>query len=187
MVKSKDWTMKDLDKVLHSLKKNKSRDPEGLANEIFRDPIIGINLKKSLLVMANRIKKCLMIPKFMKKANVTTIPKGGSKLLLKNERGIFRLSIIRSILMKLIYNQKYEIIDKNMSDSNVGGRKGRGCRDHIFVINGVINHQLASKSKTPLAIQIFDYRQMFDSMSLEEAANDLFDVGVQDDNLHLIF
>ena len=137
--------------------------------------------------MANKIKLNLMIPKFMKRANVSTIPKGGSRLLLKNERGIFRLSIVRSIIMKLIYNQNSEKIDNNMSDSNIGGRKGRGCRDHIFIINGIINHQLATKSKTPLAIQIYDYRQMFDSMSLEEASNDLYDVGIQDDNLPLIF
>ena len=32
--------------------------------------------------------------------------------------------VFRSILMKLIYNDKYSIIDSNMSDSNVGaGRK----------------------------------------------------------------
>ena len=186
-IKSKEWTMEDLDKVLNSLKKKKSRDPDGLANEIFQNPIIGINLKNSLLIMANKIKQNLMFPRFMKKANVTTIPKGGSRLLLKNERGVFRLSIIRNIVMKLIYNQNSEEIDNNMSDSNIGGRKGRGCRDHIFMINGIIHHQLAKKSKTPLAIQIFDYAQMFDSMSLEEASNDLYDVGVKDDNLLLIY
>ena len=60
--------------------------------------------------------------------------------------------------MKLIYNQNSETIDNNMSDSNIGGRKGRGCRDHIFVINGIIHHHLATKSKTPfIAIQVFDY------------------------------
>ena len=89
--------------------------------------------------------------------------------------------------MKLIYNQNYQKIDKNMSDSNIGGRKGKGCRDHIFVINGIIHHQLAKKVKKPLCIQIYDYTQMFDSMSLEEAMNDLYDVGVQDDTLALLY
>ena len=46
---------------------------------------------------------------------------------------------------------------------------------------------MATKAKTPLAIQIYDYAQMFDSMSLEEASNDLYDVGIKDDNLPLIY
>ena len=170
-----------------SLKKGKSRGPEGFSNELFKMPVIGIDLKKSLLIMVNKIKENIFIPPMMKIANVTTIPKKGSKLLLKNERGIFRLSVVRSILMKLIYNQNYEKIDQNMSESNIGGRKGRGCRDHIFVINGIIHHQLTKKVKKPLCIQIYDYTQMFDSMSLKESMNDLYDVGVQDDSLALLY
>ena len=44
--------------------------------------------------------------------NVTTVPKNGSKLLLRNERGIFRVLVIRSILMRLIYDGKYPEIDR---------------------------------------------------------------------------
>ena len=44
-----------------------------------------------------------------------------------------------SIIDKLIYNDKYDIINSNMSDSNIGGRRGRNIRDHLFVINGIIN------------------------------------------------
>ena len=55
----------------------------------------------------------------MKVANITTVPKKGSRLLLTNERGIFRVSVIRSILMRLIYDSKYPEIDSKMSDSHV--------------------------------------------------------------------
>ena len=34
--KTKDWKMESLDKVLKSLKNNKSRDPHGFVNEIFK-------------------------------------------------------------------------------------------------------------------------------------------------------
>ena len=53
------------------------------------------------------------MPPFMRNANITTIPKKGSCLLLENERGIFRVPVLRSILMRLIYNQKYESVDSN--------------------------------------------------------------------------
>ena len=55
-------------------------------------------------------------------ANITKVPKKGSKFLLKNERGIFRVSVQRTILMRLIYNRKYPDIDKNISDCQMGAR-----------------------------------------------------------------
>ena len=38
----------------------------------------------------------------------------------------------------------------------------------------------------PILLQIYDYAQMFDSINLEQALSDLFDVGVDDDTLALI-
>ena len=186
--KSKPWSMKDLDVVLKSLKKNKSRDPHGLINELFKPGIIGSDLKDSLLVLLNGIKSKCHLPEFIQWANITAIYKGkGEKIDLENERGIFGVTLLRSILMKLIYNDKYEIIDSNMSDSNVGARKRKNIRNHIFVINGIIHDVLSTKNKKSIDIQILDYKQCFDSMWLKETMNDLFEAGVQDDQLGVLF
>ena len=56
-IKTQDWTMAQLDKVLKYLKKNKNRDPFGYANDIFHLDVAGENLKQALLIMMNRIKK----------------------------------------------------------------------------------------------------------------------------------
>ena len=185
--KSKPWNMSDLEKALRCLKVNRSRDPDGLINEIFKSNMIGNNLKNSLLLMFNKIKEQQTIPVFMKNANITTIPKRGSRLLLKNERGIFRVSVLRGILMRLIYNENYEKIDKNMSDFQMGGRKNKGCRNNILIINGIIHEVLSRKNNKPVLLQIYDYQQMFDAINLEEAINDAFDAGMDDDNLALIY
>ena len=100
----KPWSEKYLEVALRDLKNNKSRDFKGYANEIFKNGIIGTDLKKSLLIMFNSLKKENIIPKFMNYANVTTVPKSGSRLDPTNEIGIFRVEIIRSFLMRLIYN-----------------------------------------------------------------------------------
>ena len=110
--------------MLKSLQKNKSRDQAGYINEIFKEEVCGTDLKKSLLVMFNSLKIKRMIPEFMNFSNITTVPKRGSLSELDNERGIFRVDIVRSILMRLMYNEKYPSIDRNMSDSQMGGRKG---------------------------------------------------------------
>ena len=104
----------------------------------------------------------------MKMAVISTIPKKGSKFLLKNLRGIFVLSAVRTILMRLLYDTKYETINLNMSDSNVGGRKQMSCINHIFVLNEIIHDTLSSKKNKPVTIQIYDFIQMFNSMKLEE-------------------
>ena len=69
------WTMSALDEAIANLKNNKARDHAGYANEIFKAEVIGSDLKKSLLIMCNKIKERKMIPKFMKYANVIGMEK----------------------------------------------------------------------------------------------------------------
>ena len=185
--KNQDWNLSDLEKALKDLKNNKSRDHAGFVNEIFKPGVIGSDLKKSLLTMFNSLKKENLIPNFMKYANITTIPKKGSLLELENERGIFRVDVLRSILMKMIYNQNYSNIDKNMSNSQMGGRKNKGCRNNIFMINGIIHDVLSSRNKKPILLQIYDYSQMFDSMDLKQAISDVYEAGLTDSNLSLLY
>ena len=184
---SKMWTLKQLEAAIDDLKMNKTRDNDGLINEIFKKGVIGQDLKASLLIMFNKIKQERLIPVFMNVANITTIPKKGSKLSLENERGIFRLSVLRSILMRLIYNDKYDVIDNNMSDSQMGARKKKGCRNNIFIVNGIIHEVMTSKSKEPVLLQIYDFKQMFDAINLKQAIGDIYDAGVDDDHLSLLY
>ena len=188
MKPSNPWIMNDLEKVLKSLKKNKCRDPHGLINEIFFTNIAGAHLKSSMLILFNQIKKTQQIPQFMKIANIASIYKGkGSMNDLKNERGIFLVSIYRAILMKLVYNDKMKILDENMSDSQVGARKNKNIRNHTWILNGVINEVLKKKSNSPVDIQIVDVKQCFDGLWPEECFNDLYQYGIQDDCLPLLY
>ena len=154
--KSKPWNHKQLLKVLSSLKSGKSRDPPGLINEIFKPGVCGNDLQIYLLMMMNKIRDTLFIPKYLEYATIVSIYKGrGDKMCLENDRGIFVVNIFRSILMKLSYQDKYQIVDRNMSDSNVGGRKNKNIRNHIFVLNSVMNDVLQNK-KNSIDIEILD-------------------------------
>ena len=180
------WVMCELENVLRSLKKNKSCDPYGLNNEVFRLESIGSDLKQALLYLYNEIQIKCVIPKLLHPANIITIYKGrGCKKSLDSQRGIFIISKFRDILMKLIYNQEYQNIDSNMSDSNIGGRKFMNIRNHLFVVNGIINESIQTKS--PVDLIILDYRTCFDSLWLDEAINDLFEANLQSRNLALIY
>ena len=186
--KTAAWTLEDLEKATKKLKNNKSRDPHGWVNEIFKDGVAGKNLKLSLLKLFNKIKDSGHIPEFMQSADVTTIYKGkGDKSNLENDRGIFIVTILRSILMKLIYHDEYEGIDSSMSDSQVGARKAKNIRNHIWIVNGVICDVLSKKMKKPIDIHIYDYRQCFDSLWLEESLNDFYEGGMKNNKLALLY
>ena len=186
--KSKPWKMVHLEVALKGLKNNKSRDPNGWVNELFKDGALGYNLKLSLLHMMNTIKENNKIPDFARLADISTIYKGkGSKSELVNERGIFIGSIIRSIMMRLIYMDYYPVLDKNMSDSQVGARKYKNIRNHIWIIHGIITDVKSSKSKKPVDIQVFDYKQCIDGLWLQECMNDLYEGGMNDDKFPLLY
>ena len=61
--KTEPWDLHDLGEVLKSLKKNKSRDPNDLANKIFKPDIAGEDLKLAILKLMNRIKSKQIYPK----------------------------------------------------------------------------------------------------------------------------
>ena len=93
-VKSQPWKMSDLEDAIKDLKPGKCRDPEGLIREIFKDDVMGTNLKKSLLILYNKIKVKREFPDFIQMANIcATIYKGkGSVNCLESDRGIFLVS-----------------------------------------------------------------------------------------------
>ena len=86
--------MHDLDKVLNVVGKNKSRYPDGLNKSIYHPNCIGNNLKESLLINFNKLKRHGIIPSFMKKAIISTIPKSGSKYLLKKTKEEYLYSVL---------------------------------------------------------------------------------------------
>ena len=184
-IKSKKWTEENLIKVLRSLKKNKSADPHGLIYELFRPEVIGSDLFTSLLMLCNSVKEQLLIPHFLTFTDVTSIYKQkGDRSDLENDRGLFGVSKIRSIIEKLVYQDAYEDIDNTMSDSNVGGRKNRNIRDNLLVIYATIND--AVRNKKEIDIQFYDISKCFDAMWYEDTMNDVFDAGLRGDKFALI-
>ena len=187
-VKTKDWTMEDLDEALKQLKSGKCRDPDGLIRELFKEGVIGEDLKKSMLILFNKIKRTRIFPSFMRKINISAIYKGRGEVTdLESDRGIFLVSLFRTILMKMIYKDYYPVIDGSMSDSNIGARKNKNIRNHIFIVNSIIHDVLSKKGKKPIDIMILDYKQMFDSECLYECMNDVYEAGLKDDTFALLY
>ena len=126
--RSPDWSEDEVKKVLKSLKPGKCPDPHGMINEIFK--LGGDDMVRSLTKMMNGIKNETFIPDQIRYKNISTIYKNkGSKMLLKNDRGVFTSPVLNTILQKLILNSNYEEIDSSLTDSNVGARKKRSIQE----------------------------------------------------------
>ena len=126
----------------------------------------------------------------MQEANITTIyKKKGSRLSLENDRGIFGTNILKRIIDKLVYNDKYDEIDAGMSDSNIGGRKKMNIKNHLFVIYGIIN-SVVNGNADPIDVQVYDLEKAFDALWLEDSMNDLVDTlpsYAHDDKVAMIY
>ena len=180
---SEDWKMADLEKVLKSLKNGNACDPHDHIYNLYKYG--GKDLKYSLMKLFNLVKRKQKYPDILQPSNISSFyKKKGDKSDLNNDRGVFNVVKIQSILDKLIYNDKYDIIDQSMSGSNIGGRKGRNIRDHLFVINGILNDVI--KTKQNVDIEIMDIAKCFDKMWYEETANDIYNAGVNDDKFVLL-
>ena len=101
--RTSDWTFNDLDKTLKSLKNNKARDEHGHIYELFKYG--GNSLKLSLLKLFNLVKRTQTYPSIFHQSNITSFWKRkGDRSDLENDRGVFNVTKIRSILDKLIYS-----------------------------------------------------------------------------------
>ena len=101
--------------------------------------------------------------------------------MLKNMRGIFNVSLVRSILMRMIYNRHYASIDKNL-----GARKGKSGLMNIFVAYSILNDMSCDSSQDPISVKIFDFTQMYDSLVLQKCINRIYENGFDCEDLLLV-
>ena len=126
------------------------------------------------------------IPKSMQLCNISSLYKNkGPRRKFSSYRGIFRVTVLRSILDRLIFNDMYETMDSNLTDCNVGNRKSRNIRDNLFVLNAVLN-STQQRSKEPMDIGVYDVEKCFDTMWAKEALKNAYDLGFMNDKLPLV-
>ena len=112
----------------------------------------------------NRINEDQIYPEALEVCDISSIWKSkGSRNDFENYRGIFRVTVFRSILDQLIYNDEYSKIDANLTDSNVGARKGRNIRDNIFVMNAVLNSVIKGNEEA-IDLGVYNAEKCFDTL-----------------------
>ena len=68
----------------------------------------------------------------------------------------------------------------------MGGQKGRSVRDNIFVLNAILN-SIKRGNKEAHDTQVYDMTQCFDALWLHECINALYETGLKNNKLNLLF
>ena len=87
----------------------------------------------------------------------------------------------------MIHERSYEKVASTMTDSQIGARMKKSVRNHIFILNSIISDVLSSKKKKPINLNVMDLSQMFDDEDISICLNALYEAGVQDNTLALIY
>ena len=85
--------------------------------------------------MFNKMNNDMVLLECLRTANITMIHKKGNKLELKNCRGIFVTSVLRTIFRKIIYERIYDKVASSMKLSQIGAQKKKSVRNHLFVFS----------------------------------------------------
>ena len=181
---SPNFSLDEVKQAVGELKLGKSVDPTGMVREILKK--CGYGLLYSLVEMVNTIKTSKNLSSDWNKIWIKTLKKKkGTFRKLDNYRGIFLVPILSIIFEKLLKNRISDILQQNISKFQNGGMKGKGVVDDLFILRGIINH--ANYLGKELWLTFYDIEKCFDSLWLEDCINSLWDLGVKDDVLCLIY
>ena len=183
-VKAPDFSINEIKHAVSELKSGKCSDPTGLIREVFKNA--GDALLHSICDMANSVKRSKTIPSEWSKIWIKTLKKKKESFKkLNNYRGIFIVPILSIIFEKLLKNRITPTLKQHMSNFQNGGAKGKGVVDNLFILRALFDH--AKYLNKELWLTFYDIEKCFDSLWLEDCMNSLWENGVKDDTLSLIY
>ena len=111
--------------------------------------------------------------------------KKGSFKKLNNYRGNFIVPILSITFEKLLKKGITQTLQQHMSNFQNGGTKGKGVVDNFIILSALFHHVKYLNKK--LWLTFYDIKKCFDSLWLEDCMNSLWENGVKDDTLSLIY
>ncbi len=161
-------------KVIAKLKKRKASDKQGWRNEyaIYGGEEMERSLTKILQITTDQLEG----PKQWDAMTIKSVHKKGSKMLMKNKRGLFITNIIGKILERVMKGRNKEAFAKGLSPAQTGGQPERYMIDNVFIILAIIERNMYLNKTTYLTFA--DVRKCFDRLLLDDGIKDIWICGV---------
>ena len=129
------------------------------------------SLRKIFQISTNNLKG----PNEWNVMRIESVHKKGSKMLMKNKRGLFITNIVSKILERVLKERNREEFAEGLSPNQTGGRGS--TIDNIFIILAIIERNNYLNKTTYLTFA--DVRKCFDRLWLNDGIKDLWMCGVE--------
>lgn len=172
-------------KAVKSMKKAKAAGEDGMVAEFLKGiPEEGLRELREIL---NHLWVNGEIGKGWEIGRIYPIYKAGEIGDAANYRGITLLNTGYKLLATIITARLREWIETNgvLKESQAGFRSGRGTRDHVFVLNSLINNQLKKKGGK-LYTAFVDFKAAFDTVDRDLLLDKMEKMGVSGRLLKMI-
>ena len=171
-----EFTLKELEKAIKAMKKEKSPGPDTIYNEILLNA--GKNLRENILNMINTFWKQENIPDELYRVEIKSIYKGKGDIgNLENHRGIFLNSNILKLFEKMILNRGITTLEKSMSPYQAGGRAGFSPGEQVFILRSII--EKSNYFNQSIYIQFIDLKKAFDKMVVKNIMQNIWESGLR--------
>ena len=169
-------TKEELCLAVKKLKIRKAPGPDDIASEMWRAaPPIVIEHLKSICAW---VWKEGRVPAQWGSSICVPIFKKGNKQQCANYRGISLLCSVTKIIETVIGNRLHEWRERVAREQQAGFRSGRGCADHIFTLQQLL--QTRNAFKQPTAVAFLDIKGAFDSVDRLQLWTALEKIGIPD-------
>lgn len=171
-------TEKEVGKALGRMADGKATGEDGIPIECLKKLYCGGG--RVLTRILNKIWEKGEMPKGWECARIVPIHKGGDSDDVGNYRGVALLDIGYKVLTNIMAERVNRWIEREekLKESQAGFRRSRGTRDHIFVLNTVINRRLKNK-RGKLYVAFVDLKAAFDSVNRELLMEKIWEVGIR--------
>ena len=125
--------------ALESTTMNKAIGGDGIPVELFQ--ILKYDAMKMLHSISQQIWKTQQWPQDWKRSVVIPIPKKGNAKECPNYHTIVLISHARKVMLKILQARLQQYVNCDPPDVQAGFRKGRGTRDQIANIRGIMENR----------------------------------------------
>ena len=149
---------KEIQEVIKGLPKGKACGEDNISAELLQ--YMGEEGIQTTTRLINKIYKSGYIPEDFRKSIFVPIPKVAKAQDCSDFRTITLISHTSKILLNLIKKRISPIVERHLSDSQMGFRKGKGTRDAIFQLRTICERSLQMGNK--IYICFIDFQKAFD-------------------------
>ena len=156
-------TIDEIKKVIMKMKTEKAGGLDKIIPELIKE--FDDNLLGLIIIVLNNILDSGDFPEEWALGVIVILFKDGIKSDLNNYRGITLRSMLGKILVGVLNNRLWEVVEKFefLKENQAGFRKGYRTTDHLFTLTTIINHYLV-KNKKPLFACFIDFKKAFNTV-----------------------